>query len=178
MLGDDTTERRLRLLHTEFTQHVKTGPPGDGRSSRPVVAPAPLDLGVLDYMATAVSEVVQHTRAAAPDAGQFTDEATRVYAWAREHTAHLEPERQQAREAIFYRQGLEHAIAMGDTTVIRKHPCPGCGCWGLIWSAAGQKAACVNQYCRDDDGISRTWSLAHIAQQHVARQESARTRAT
>lgn len=180
MLGDDTTEQRLRLLHAEFTQHTRTGPPGDGRSSRPVVAPAPLDLDVIDYMAAAATEVEQHTRAAewSRPAGPVPADVTRVYDWARDHTADHAPEQQAVLEAIIYRQGLELALRMGDTTVIRKHPCPQCRCWGLVWSPAAQKATCVNQYCVDSGEISRTWSLARLAQQHIARQETSRTRAT
>ncbi|NEC17899.1 hypothetical protein [Streptomyces parvus] len=179
MLGDSTTERRLRLLQAEFTQHERRGP-GDGRTATRTTSPAPLNLAVVDRITAAVNEVVEHTRAAdrSRPAGPVPADATRVYEWARQHTAHLDPERQQARETLIYRQGLEHAIAMGDTTVIRKHPCPGCGCWGLLWRPAVQRAACINRYCTDDDGISRSWPLATLAHHHIARQLGLRTSAT
>lgn len=175
--ADDTTAQRLRLLQEEFVQPVRTGP-GDGRSSRPTHAPAPINLGVVDRIRAAVYEVEHHTRAAVPDAGHFTGEESRVYDWARQHTAHLATEQQQAREALFYRQELEYAIAMGDTTVIRRHPCPQCGCWGLYWRAESRRAVCVNHYCTDDDGISNTWELKRLAQEHVAQKSAVARRAT
>jgi hypothetical protein len=177
MGADDTAERRLRLLKQEFTQPVRSGP-GDGRSSRPTHAPAPINLGVVDRIRAAVYEVENHTRTAAPDAGRYTGEESRVYDWARQHTAHLETEQQNAREAIIYRQGLEHAIAAGDTTVVRKHPCPECGCFGLYWREAAQRAVCVNHYCVDANLVSHAWELKRLAHDHIARKESAARRAT
>ncbi|WP_329047016.1 hypothetical protein [Streptomyces sp. NBC_01422] len=177
MLGDDTTERRLRLLQAEFTQHQRRGP-GDGRTATQVEAPAPIDLGTLDYMTAAVTEVVQHTHAAAPDAGPYRGSVEQVYDWAREHTAGLDEHRQQARETLIYRQGLEHALAMGDTLVVRKHPCPQCGCYGLYWRPETGKAGCVNHYCVDDDGVSHSWTLQHLAHQHIASKSALSARAT
>ena len=175
-MEDTTTEQRLRLLKQEFIQHPATGP-GDGRSSRPTVAPAPLDLAVVDRIGAAVAEMERHTRAVAPTAGPYTGDDTRVYLWSRRHTAHLDTQNRQAIEAIIYRQGLEHALAIGDTTVIRQHPCPHCGCWGLFWREAAGEAVCVNRNCAEG-GVSRTWSLARLAQQHIAGQETFQTRAT
>ncbi|MFE9491438.1 hypothetical protein ACFYNF_34210 [Streptomyces sp. NPDC006641] len=175
--ADDTTAQRLRLLQAEFVQPVRSGP-GDGRSSRITESPALVNLGVVDRIRAAVYEVEHHTRAAAPGAGQYTGEESRVYDWARRHTAHLEAEQQQAREAIIYRQGLEHAIAAGDITVIRRHPCPQCGCLGLYWYEAAQRAVCVNHYCTDDDGISNAWELKRLAQDHIAQKSTAARRAT
>ncbi|WP_331729002.1 hypothetical protein OG693_39185 (plasmid) [Streptomyces sp. NBC_01259] len=177
MLGDDTTAQRLRLLQAEFTQHVQTGP-GDGRSATKTEAPAPIDLGVVDRIRAAVYEVEAHTRAAAPDTGRFTGDAVEVYDWAREHTADLDEGRQQAREAVIYRQGLEHALAMGDTTVIRKQFCPECGCLSLYWRSAARRAVCVQHYCIDKDGLANAWSLARLAREHVARKESSARHAT
>lgn len=178
MLGDDTTAQRLRLFQAEFTQHVRTGP-GDGRSSHPAFAPVPLDLAVIDRIRAAASEIETHTRAEDPAAGHFTGDATRVYDWAREHTAHLAPERQAAREAIIYRQGLELAIAMGDATAaIRPHPCPQCGCYGLFWDTVRRAAVCVNRYCVDEDGLCNTWQLKRLAYEHVARENGSVRRAT
>ncbi|MFB7313029.1 hypothetical protein [Streptomyces sp. NPDC056192] len=174
---DDTTAQRLRLLQAEFVEHPRTGP-GDGRSSRPTHASAPVNLGVVDRIRAAVYEVEHHTRSVAPAAGPAPAEADRVYDWAREHTAHLAPQVQQASEAINFRQGLEHAIAMGDTTVVRKHPCPGCGCWGLYWRQAAQRAVCVNRFCTDDNGMARTWTLAYLTHRHIASKESVVQRAT
>jgi hypothetical protein len=175
--ADDTTAQRLRLLQAEFTGHPRTGP-GDGRSSRPAHSTAPINIAVVDRIRAAVYEVETHTRAVVPDAGQYTGEESRVYEWARQHTAHLEAEQQNAREAIIYRQGLEHAIAAGDITVVRRHPCPQCGCWGLYWRAEARRAVCVNHYCTDADGISNAWELKRLAQDHVARKSAVAHRAT
>ncbi|MFB7222392.1 hypothetical protein [Streptomyces sp. NPDC056227] len=179
MGADDTTAQRLRLLQAEFLEHPRSGP-GDGRSSRPSHSPAPLNLGVVDRIRAAVYEIEEHTRASdwAAAAGPLPADPAGVYDWARQHTAHLEPERQQAREAIIYRQGLEHAIAAGDTTVVRKHPCPECGCWGLYWREAAQRAVCVNRFCVDDNGMGRTWELKRLAHDHIARKEVVAHRAT
>ncbi|MFF1916186.1 hypothetical protein ACFVYE_32285 [Streptomyces sp. NPDC058239] len=175
--ADNTTAQRLRLLQQEFVQPARSGP-GDGRSSRPTHAPAPVDLGVLDRIRAAVHEVEHHTRTAAPDAGPFTGPAERVYDYCRQHTAHLEAEQQNAREAIIYRQGLEHAIAAGDTSVVRKHPCPQCGCVGMYWQDKTRRALCVNHYCTDNDGVSNTWELKRLAQEYIARKSAVARRAT
>ncbi|MEV8101027.1 hypothetical protein [Streptomyces sp. NPDC088135] len=177
--ADDTTAQRLRLLQQEFVQPVRSGP-GDGRSSRITESPSLVNLGVVDRIRAAVYEVEHHTRSSdwAAAAGPVPADPAGVYDWARQHTAHLDAERQQAREAIIYRQGLEHAIAMGDTTVIRRHPCPQCGCWGLYWREAAQRAVCVNHYCTDDDGISNAWELKRLAHDHIAQKSTAARRAT
>jgi hypothetical protein len=174
---DDTAAQRIRLLQDEFTQPVRSGP-GDGRSSRPTHAPAPINLGVVDRIRAAVYEVETHTRAITPGAGPFTGPVERLYDYYREHTADADELHQQAREARIYRQDLEHAIAMGDTTVVRKHPCPQCGCWGLYWREAAQRAVCVNHYCTDDNGVSNMWELKRLAHDHIARKESVVRRAT
>lgn len=178
MLGDDTTaERRLRLLQAEFTQHERRGP-GDGRIATRTESPAPINVGVLDYINAAATEVIQHTRTAAPEAEPYAGPLPGLYEWAREKTDSLDAGRQQARETLIYRQGLEHAIEMGETCVIRKHPCPACGCWGLLWRPAAHRAACVNRYCVDDDGLSHTWPLKTLAHHHIARQFATKSSAT
>lgn len=178
--GDKEAEiaaARLALIGTEFITPRRYA--GEVRGSRPTYAPAPVDLGILDYMRTTVDEVVTHTRAASPQAGPTPAAAADVYGWMREHTADLEPEQRLAGETLVYRQSLEHALAMGDETVIRRHPCPGCGCWGLFWRATARKAACINRNCTDDLGRASTWTLAQLAHQHVEqRQISAVRRAT
>lgn len=178
MLGDDTTERRLRLLAAEFTQHQKRGPDPTGRTATRTEAPTPVDLGTLDYMAAAAAEVVKHTQAAAPGTGPYEGPLPGLYDWAREHTADLDDERQQAREAMIYRQGLEHAIAMGDTSIVCKHPCPACGCYGLQWAAEKWRAVCTNGYCQDDSGLTYRWQLKQLAREYVAAKSALHSRAT
>lgn len=175
--ADDTAAQRLRLLQQEFVQPTRSGP-GDGRSSRITESPSLVNLSVVDRIRAAVYEVEHHTRTVAPDADPFTGPAERVYDYCRQHTAHLETEQQNASEAIIYRQELEHAIAAGDTTVVRKHPCPGCGCWGLYWREAAQRAVCVNRFCVDDNGLSRTWELKQLAHDHIAQKSAVASRAT
>ncbi|MET8746338.1 hypothetical protein [Streptomyces sp. NPDC004728] len=175
--ADNTAARRLRLLQQEFVQPVRSGP-GDGRSSRITESPSLVNLSVVDRIRAAVYEVETHTRTVAPNAGQYTGDESRVYDWARQHTAHLEAKQQNAREAIIYRQGLEHAIAAGDTAVIRRHPCPQCSCYGLYWREAVRRAVCVNHFCTDDDGVSHMWELKRLAHEHVARNSVVARRAT
>ncbi len=57
-----------------------------------------------------------------------------------EETANLDEERQKARDALIYRQGLEHAILMGDHKVVRPHP-----------AAAATPTACTGT------GTTRSW---------------------
>ncbi|MFC8207891.1 hypothetical protein [[Kitasatospora] papulosa] len=119
-------------------------------------------------MAASVTEAETHVLAAAPGAGRYTGKAADVYNWMRGRTAHLDDTQQSAREALIYRQGLEHAIAAGDTKVIRPHRCPACRTYGLFWREQAGHAACVNRHCVDEHGLSRTWSLERLAQQHIA----------
>ncbi|MEU6054272.1 hypothetical protein ABZ829_28105 [Streptomyces xanthochromogenes] len=165
-IGDDTAARRLRLLATEFTTPARRGS-AEVAAARPAHSSAPLNLGIIDHMRAAVAEVVGQVRETAPDAGPRPEDDTAVYAWWRDGTAHLDDDAQQAREAIIYRQSLEHAIAMGDHDVIRPNLCPGCGCVGLMWDRLRRHVACVNRYCVDDVGLARTWTLAQVAHHHV-----------
>lgn len=188
--GDEhTAARRLRLLQREFTQPPRTGPvpkaeytesarSTPAQSSSHGRSTAPLNLGIVDYIGAAVAEVVQHTRTEVPDAGPIPADAARVYDWMRQHTEHLDEARQTVREALIYRQGLEHAIAMGDITVVCPHPCPACRCYGVMWRDTEQLAVCVNVRCTDQYGMSHTWSLARLAHEHVARQKKLKANAT
>ncbi|QGZ53404.1 hypothetical protein GPZ77_34835 (plasmid) [Streptomyces sp. QHH-9511] len=173
--GDDTTPAaRLRLLQNEFLQ------PGRGRhherAAKASTPSLPIRVAIYDHIQAAVAEATEHTRAVAPHAGPRPKQAEKTYEWMVEQTAHLDPDRQRNRDALIYRQGLEHAIVMGESKIICRHPCPGCGTWGLFWRR--DAAVCVNRYCADDDGVARTWTLQQIAEDHIARKESAAQRAT
>ena len=188
--GDEhTAARRLRLLQREFTEPARRGPVPkaeytDAARSSPPHSTAhgqsapPLNLGIIDYIGAAVAEVEQHTRASAPDAGPVPADAAHIYEWARANTPHLEPEMLAVREAMIYRQGLEHSITMGDCDIVGPHPCPECQCWGLFWDNARQRAVCVNRRCTDVHGLAHAWSLARLAREHVARQKMLKTNAT
>ncbi|KIF66254.1 hypothetical protein HY68_36715 [Streptomyces sp. AcH 505] len=136
--------------------------------------PVPLNLAVFDHIVRSVDEVTRKARAQQTrNAGPVPADVAAVYDWWRASTPDLEGERRLERERVIYRQGLEHAIAAGDHKVIRPHPCPGCGTWGLFWDAARRRAVCAYQPavdpCVDSDGIANTWSLGHLAYEHVNR---------
>ncbi|MEW2393113.1 hypothetical protein AB0933_32605 [Streptomyces venezuelae] len=175
--ADSTTAAaRMRLLQQEFTTPRRTG--DTGRRATTTEPAAPADLSVIDYMARQVREVIDHTLAAAPTASRPPAEFAAVYGWMTTHTDEFEDEKRQTARAIVYRQSLEHALKMGDESVVRRHPCPDCGCWGLFWRAAAREAACLNRHCAGE-GPSRTFTLAQLAHQHIAAQETRRaTRAT
>lgn len=166
---------RLRLIERELKVRPRTG--DAGRTATRTTPQAPLDLGMLDYIRAHVDEVIQHTRTHTPDAPDAPHDAG-VYAWMREHTAHLQDERRQAGEALTYRQNLEHALKMGEDTIIRRHACPACGCWGLFWNHTARNASCVNRNCRTDTGHPSTWTLRQIAHHHITTRESTARRAT
>lgn len=171
-----TAGRRLRLLGDEYLQFPAREP--SDRNPTAVTPPAPMNLGMLDHITDSINEVAAHVRAAAPQAPPRPADLAGLYDWWIDSTPDLEGERRRERDRVIYRQGLEHAIQAGDTDVVCKHPCPACGCWGIQWSKTRRRAACCNLDCVDDDGVTRTWSLAHLAYEHVARQEKLNVRAT
>ena len=168
--GSDTSAStagsRLRALQQELAQPIARR--GDGQPGRAtaVHGPAPLDLGLMDYLDRHVAEAATVTRQLAPDAGQAPRTAE-VYAWMEEQTAHLDAERALVRDAMVYRHNLALAIAAGDDAVVRREPCPGCGCWGTTWNAATRRAMCPVRSCTDKRGRPSTWSLAQLAEEAV-----------
>ncbi|WP_228981360.1 hypothetical protein [Streptomyces sp. DH12] len=173
--GDDSTAaRQLRLLQNEYVQPGRQGAP----TPRPRQADSspPCRLGIVELIQASFREVRDTVRADVPDAAPPPDRADGVYAWAIDQTAHLKPERQLAHAAMVYRQSLEHAIAMRDFAVIRQHPCPACGTWGLFWEPASRQVVCVNHYCTDDQGKSRSWPLRYLAHRHVAAEAARKNR--
>lgn len=171
---DDTAAgQQLRLLTRYFRQHPVTGPEGHSyvssapRTARTVPA-APADLGMVDHIAASVAEVAAHTRGVNPDASPLPPVVEAVYDWYLKNTHHADDMQRQRGETIIYRQQLEHAIAMGDTSVVRPHRCPACGTLGLHWQHTAGKARCLNMNCaRRNGGTSRAWSLARLAHEHV-----------
>ncbi|MFD3336093.1 hypothetical protein ACFWV1_26115 [Streptomyces sp. NPDC058700] len=177
--GDTTTPaERLRLLHTEYLT------PGPARQAERVTKSSepstPIRLGVYDHIKATVDELIslaKDNRDGRP-AGPRPPRVEDAYRWAVEETAHLDGRRARVRDAVIYRQGLEHAILMGDSKVVRRHACPGCDTWGLIWDRAQETVVCLNRYCADDDGQHRTWTLAEVAEVHILRQARVASRAT
>lgn len=174
---DDTAATRLHELEQYYLVPHRTAPPG-GRPTQRVHSPALVRLGIIEHMLDSAHEVERITYEAAPTAAPRTGQLADMYDWCRQQTADAAPELKRRREAVIYRQGLEHAIAAGDTKVVRRHRCPGCRTFGLFWQSAMRRAVCVNHYCTDRHGLSRSWSLARLAQQHVDGQESRARRAT
>jgi hypothetical protein len=166
--GDDTAAHRLDLLHAYFLEHPVTGPTGTPRrrSSSPGT---PVSLTTVDHIADAVREVTELTRDANSDAAPLPPRVGDVYAWCVENTLNTERALQQRRDTVIYRQQLEHAIAMGDTKVVRPHRCPACRTFGLMWPGDGDpRALCTNRRCLTSGGMSRRWTLARLAYEHVA----------
>ncbi|NUP35753.1 MAG: hypothetical protein HOY76_01700 [Streptomyces sp.] len=137
-----------------------------------------MDLGVLDHVIKSVREVTTHTRAAAPNAEPPPAAAADIYQWMIEATPHLDVERKMIRDAMIYRQGLEHALEMNDEDVVGLEPCPSCACWGLFWQSDHQKAMCANRRCNDRLGQPSMWTLQQLARHHVARKYADRKTAT
>ncbi|MFF6844693.1 hypothetical protein ACFY8X_38885 [Streptomyces tanashiensis] len=170
---------RLRLLQDEYL--VPSAGHRAERVSRSTEPGTPIRLAVYDHMRKSVGEVVALATSMCDDQAPFTPppaKAADVYQWLVEETDHLNALRQQARDAVIYRQGLEHAIVMGDLLAIRPHPCPSCATWGLVWNRERETVVCLNRRCADDDGQLTTWTLAQIAENHVARRNGRAARAT
>lgn len=174
---DDTAADRLHTLRTQFLERPRHNGPSQ-RSATATVPGTPVDLTVVDHITTSVAELVEHTRAINPDAGPLPTEAEDVYAWYREHTRHAPDMVRQRGDVIVYRQRLEHAIAAGDTSVIRPHRCPACNTFGLSWEKDRQRVICMNRRCLTKAGTTRTWSLSRIAYEHVAGRKNLHVRAT
>lgn len=190
-MGSDATDTAATRLHEllHYREHPVTGPQGHSytafQARTPAAAsPALYDLAVDEHIDDAVAEVVQHTRAVNPEAGQIPGHAADVYAWSREHTDHAPEIDQQRRDAIEYRHQLEHAICAGDTLVVRPHRCPDCGGFGLFWPPENGrdpkgKVRCVNTHCAaGNKGVARSYSLARLAFERVATEKTLRECAT
>lgn len=174
---EDTAGTRIGLLHRHFRDHPRTGPAE--RPTRRSVPGTPVNLAIIDHLTASVTEVTDHTRAVNPDATPLPERVEDVYRWYMANTAQAPEAARQRRDAVICRQQLEHALAMGDTTVIRPHRCPSCATFGLFWQEAAGRAMCVNRDCAAlNGGIHRTWTLARLAYAHVAAEKSLRGCAT
>lgn len=178
--GDDTTTAsRLRLLQTEFTQPGQNREPG-ARAAPTATSSAPLNLSIIDHIRAAVAEVVAQARTDQPEtrpAVPVPADPAAVYGWWQSIPVEDE-DRQAVRDQVIYRQGLEHAILMGDDSVVCRHPCPECGCWGLFWDSARRRAVCTNLDCVDDKGLTHAWTLKRLAFERIAAEKMLKKRAT
>lgn len=179
--GDTTTPaERLRLIDKYFLAPGGGGPRAE-RTARATEPAAALRLDTYDHLQRTVNEAAALAKSLCDGAEPYEPRPAKVedtYQWLTAETSHLDQRRQMARDAVIYRQGLEHAILMGDTKAIRRHACPGCDTWGLTWDRHHKTVACLNRYCADDDGRRTTWSLAQIAEDHIRRQIRPAARAT
>lgn len=169
MVGDPQIRlaaRRLVALQDDVRQphsHPADGQPAAGPAAH---SPSLLNLAVLEQMERARREVIEETRMASPTAGPAPYGAA-VYAWMERSTAGLRDERAQVRAAMVYRQSLQHAVAAGQVTAVRRESCPSCACWSLVWDAARQRAVCAVRLCTDDRGRPSVWTLAQLAEKAV-----------
>lgn len=171
-----TAASALRLLGSKDLRHTPVRTPQPRRST-PTAPSTPLDLGLLDYYTEHVDEVVTHTRDVAGPVPRPRDDED-LYDWYVEHTGNAPADQQALRDLVIERHALEHAIKLGDTDEVCKHPCPRCGCWGLMWDPAGNRALCSNRRCRTPDGLTSRWTPARLAAQRVQRSEIWRQNAT
>jgi hypothetical protein len=174
---EDTAAVQLRLLDQNFRQHPVTGPEGHSFvSSAPRSTPTspgiPYDTDVVDHIRACVSEIATEVLAVNPRPGPLPKRVGAVYDWFLDNTKTADHAQRQRRAAIIYRQQLEHAIALGEAKVIRRHRCPQCRTMGLFWKPALKRALCTNARCLTDEGTSNTWTLAHLAYTHIAEREN------
>lgn len=173
---DDTAAARLGQLSRYFREPAVTG--NTGRHTRSTTPAAPVNLTIVDHIQASIQEIAADARAVNPAAGPLPERVEAVYAWYLEHTKAAGPAQQQRRDTIVYRQGLEHAIALGDIKVVRPLRCPKCRTLGLMWEAPLRRALCTNRNCVTKDGTSTTWTLARLAYEHVAAEKTLQVRAT
>ncbi|MEU5322918.1 hypothetical protein AB0G67_40140 [Streptomyces sp. NPDC021056] len=179
-MGQDTAGqagRALKLLNSqELRETPTTGPsPRHTTASTPR---SPLNVDLVDHLTRTVGEVAAHARAVAPHAGPLPERVEDLYDWYIEHTGDAGEADRRYRDILIERHRLEHVMRLGYYEEVRKHPCPECGCWGLMWDPAGNRALCSNRRCRTPDGMTRSWTLARLAAQKIQRTEIWRRNAT
>lgn len=180
-----TAAERLRTLDTYHRTPIRGAQAV--RAAPSSIPGTPVSIGMLDYLDRTGDEIDQ--LAARDEAAARAVDPTLLIApkpaalAARYEWWESIPVPDQAREddraRVIYRQGLEHAIREGDTKVVRKHPCPACGCYTLMWARrGGNVAVCPNLRCVDADGMSHTWTLTQIADHHILAERMLKNRAT
>jgi hypothetical protein len=169
--------RALRLLNSEDLRHHPRTAPAE-RSTPATTPAAPLNLGIVDYLVQTRQDVVDHVRAVVPDPKPVPAQVDSIYDWYVEQTAGADEAEQAYRDTLIARQALEHAVRLGNDTVVCQHPCPRCGNWGLMWDDANGRAFCSHGRCRTSAGMASTWTLARLAAQQIQRTEIWRRNAT
>jgi hypothetical protein len=167
----------LRLLNSEdLRQNPECGP--QERRAPSSTPAAPLNIGVVDYLARAVDEIVDCTVAVTAQPKPLPARLENVYDWCIENTADADDAQRRYRDTLIETHALENAIRLGEYNVVRPHPCPRCGSWGLFWDNPGNRARCTDVDCRTPDGLASSWTLARLAAQKVQRTEIWRRNAT
>ncbi|MFF7335370.1 hypothetical protein [Streptomyces sp. NPDC008150] len=173
----DAAARALRMLdHPDM--RIPGRRPSDGIRTTGSTPAAPLDISLVDYLSTQVDEMIEHTRAAVDTTTPVPARPHQVYDWALKNTEGASHAVQVERDILIERQGLEHAIRLGDINVVRRHPCPACGSWSLMWDTSSTKARCTDRGCKDDRGLASTWTLGRLAAQKIRGTEIWRRNAT
>jgi hypothetical protein len=132
-------EQLLALLEAP---HWKT--PGstsrktEGRTARRTEGQAAVNLTVIDH----ITEGRQALARAAKLAAEGTPLARREAA------------------ALRTAQAMKSGVLMGDTSSVRQHRCPACGCYSLI--TRNELAYCGNRHCAPA-GIQRRWNFRDLA---------------
>lgn len=180
---DDTATTSLRLLNRYYRERPTTGAEGHsyiGNSPRATATSPglPYNATVTELIDASAQEIAAHAHAVNPDAGPLPPVVDSIYDWYEENIKNADAMERQRGQVMLYRQHLEHAIAIGDTSVIRPHRCPACHTFGLMWREARQRVLCTNGRCRGRDGMSRTWTLGKLAYEHVAAEKMSRECAT
>ncbi|MCL8016931.1 hypothetical protein [Streptomyces sp. AS02] len=178
-MGQDTAAAAasaLRLLNSPDLRHQPATAP-TGRHSTPTTAGTPLNLAILDYLTEHVNQVVTHTRELAGDVPAPAG-LEDLYHWYINETSNAPADQQAVRDTLIETHRLEHLVRLGEADEVCKHPCPKCGCWGLMWDHGGNRARCSNRRCRTPDGMTSSWTLARLAAQKIQRTEIWRRNAT
>lgn len=169
--------KALQLLNSsDLRHHPNTGP--QPRRSAPTTPGAPLNLDLVDYLTEKVGQVADHARKVDPSAGPAPANLRDLYDWYIDRTGDAGQAEQRYRDTLIETHRLEHAIRLGEVDEVCKHPCPRCGCWGLMWDQAGTRARCSNRKCRTPGGMTSSWTLNRLAAQKVQRTEIWRRNAT
>ena len=179
-MGQDAADhagQALRLLNSpDLRHHPRSGP--TERRGTAATPGAPLNIGIVDYIDRAVDEVVAHAQAVTGQPKLPPRRVGDIYDWYVEQTAEAEGAQRRRRDSLLETHRLEHAIQLGDHDVVREHPCPRCGTWGLFWQPEAHLALCTNRRCHTPAGMSSTWTLARLAAQKIHRTEIWRRNAT
>lgn len=179
-MGQDTAGeagRALRLLNHPDLRHPRAAGPSERRATSTTPS-APLNLGIVDYLDKQIGQVVDLTRQVNAAAGPVPENLEALYDWCIENTGDADDAQRAYRDIVFERQRLEHAVRLGEHDEVCKHPCPACGCWGLMWQMAGNRARCTNRTCHTPDGLGSTWTLGRLAAQKIQQTEIWRRNAT